>query len=214
MSTPEQLRAVVVFFVVLPFIDAILLVLFLSDGMWERHPVAIIALVLVLLGSALGLILYAWEPFRRAELREHAGKAISLRSRDVQKELLGLAVAVLLLPPIPLHYILDEPWSHAFGRSAAILAYFLVFIPLGRLQRCGTAPYWRPAWYGFVLAGLAGALVWSVLTGSQFSNGAVHGIVWAFLHYVYVRWATRGAKVAAQQSAPGDEGRGTFPAGS
>lgn len=98
MRTAEQRRALVVFFVVLPLVDVLLLVLFQSDG-FEHHPgLALVSLLLISV-SVLGLIGFAMEPFRRAHLREVAGKDLPTR----WKAELRLIATILLIPPVPLH---------------------------------------------------------------------------------------------------------------
>jgi|GEM_PF-5059830 len=192
MKPPETLRALVVYFLVLPFF-AVLLVVMSYGGILKERPVLQVLMTLALCGGGVALMAFANEPFRQAHLREVFEKDVQV---DWKEEFKFFAV-FLLLTPVLLHYVLEEPWSHSWSRSAAILAYFAVFVPLGQLQRRGFAPYWRPAWYGFVLAGLSGGLTWNLLTGSETDMGISAGVTWSLMHYGYCRWSTRGARQLA-----------------
>lgn len=193
MNSSDTLRALVVYFLVLPFL-AVLVVLMSYGGILEERPVLQALAVLVLCGGGVVLMAIANEPFRRAHLREEFGKEVQVDWKEEFK----LFVGGLLVTPVLLHYVLEEPWSHSWSRSAAILAYFVVFVPLGRLQRRGFAPYWRPAWYGFVLAGIAGGLTWDLLTGDVVDMGLSMGVPGSLMHYGYCRWSTRGARRLAE----------------
>jgi hypothetical protein len=86
------------------------------------------------------------------------------------------------------------PWRAAWALAAAFVLYFAIFIPLGRLQKRGISPYYRPAWYGFPAAGALAGLAWAVLAAGPAVEGVVRGIIWSLMHYAYVRWAMRGAR--------------------
>jgi hypothetical protein len=176
-------------------------------GLWGGKAGLSGALTDILLGAALlgGLlgIVIGMEPFRREEMRASALAADQgvVRWRD--------ALCVLVVPlvaVVPLwHFVMPEPWRVSAARAVGILVYLALFMVLARLQRRGFAPYWRPAWYGFFLAGITAALVWSVAAGEPAREGIVAGGSAALLHYLYVRWATRGA--ARRAADAGDERR-------
>lgn len=142
------------------------------------------------------------EPFRRLELRRNIGReAPKLSWREWSFVIAPLPLAVVLL-----HYALGVPWGEALARAAGIIVYFAVFVPLGRIQRRGVAPYWRPAWYGFLAAGSLAGLAWAAAAGARAADGLISGNTWALMHYGYVRWAMRGATgVAAEPAATTDE---------
>ena len=154
-----------------------------------------------------GVLLFTMgiEPFRRLELRQNIGhEAPQLDWRT------WLFLAAPLIPAgLLLHYLLGLPWSEALAKVVGIIVYFAVFVPLGRLQRRGIAPYWRPAWYGFLVAGSLAGLVSAAVAGARGVDGLISGNVWALMHYGYVRWAMRGAaEIAAEPTAAADEAPG------
>jgi hypothetical protein len=151
-----------------------------------------------LLGGLL-VIVIGMEPFRRQELH-FATKAKPEVVRWYQVAEFVLGPLVLCVPLWK--YLLDEPWRASVARAAAIVIYLSIVFVLGRWQRRGVAPYPRPAWYGFFLAGITAGLAWSVLAGQEPSEGVAHGISAPLLHYLYVRWATRGAGNRPSDAAP------------
>ncbi len=166
----------------------------LAAGLWGeslRLPTAISVLLV-----AVGLIGGAWvmlrgtEPFRRQELRENVGK----RAPAFTPRGIVVLLAPVLLVPVAWHYLLGMPWRAGWALIGGFVLYFAIYIPLGRLQRRGISPYYRPAWYGFPAAGAIAGLAWSALAGEPAVEGAGTGIIWSLMHYAYVRWATRGAK--------------------
>ncbi|HEX8321213.1 hypothetical protein [Longimicrobium sp.] len=165
-----------------------------AAGLWGESlglPTAISVLL-----AAVGLIGGAWailwgsEPFRRQELRENVGKPAPAFTPRLVLALLG----PMLLVPVVWHYTVGMPWRAGWSLAAAFVLYFAIFIPLGRLQKRGISPYFRPAWYGFPAAGVIAGLAWSALAPGAAVEGVGNGIIWSLMHYAYVRWAMRGAR--------------------
>lgn len=176
---------------------AILLLL----GTWGERLGLSDSLASILLGAAMLaavlVVTIGMEPFRRSELRQNAGKP-----GDVRWTQLALFLVVPLAVCVPLwHYVMQEPWRLSIARAVGVGMYFLIFMVLARVQRRGVAPYLRPAWYGFFLAGITAGLIWSVVAGTEAGEGFVHGISAALIHYVCVRWAMRGADRIASEPA-------------
>lgn len=175
--------------------------LFAVLGWWQEwFSTGTGASLLVLVIAVSGVVvLTAMEPFRRQELRENAGKEPVPARRGL---LLLLAVTVLTAPV--LHFMNAEPWRVSLARLVAILVYFGVFMTLARLQRHGVQPYLRPAWYGFLLAGVAAALAFTPLAGVHPADPIIGGFSWSLVHYGLVRLAMRGApQTSAGQPAEG-----------
>ena len=175
--------------------------LFVLLGLWQEWfstgtGASLVVLVIAVSGV---VVLTAMEPFRRQELRENVGKEPGPPRRVL---LLLLAVTV---PTVPvMHFTSGEPWRVSIARAVAILVYFGVFMTLARLQRHGVQPYLRPAWYGFLLAGVAGALAFILVAGADPADLIIHGFTWSLMHYGWVRLATRGApRIAAEQPVEG-----------
>lgn len=166
--------------------------LLLVLGLWGGNlglPGAGILLATALLAGLL-VIGMGMEPFRREEVRINTagGEAGAIRWRDALPYLVApLAVCIPLW-----HFVMREPWRTSAARAVGILVYLAVFVVLARVQRRGVAPYLRPAWYGFFLAGITAALVWSVAAGEAPLEGIAAGLSAALLHYLYVRWTMRG----------------------
>ncbi len=149
--------------------------------------------------AGIGIILFAMEPFRRAELRDNLGQEPVPLGSSVWLPAIGLLVPTAVI----WHYALGEPWRAALGRAAGIVGYFGVFVPLARLQRRGVKPYWRPAGYGFLLAGATGGLVWALVAGRNPLEGVLQGAIYSALLYGYVRWATRSAAIRPAEQPSG-----------
>lgn len=165
---------------------------------WFSTGTGVSLLVLVIAVSGM-VVLIAMEPLRRQELRENVGKA-PVPARYAL--LLPLAVAVLTAPV--LHFMNAEPWRVSIARAVAMLVYFGVFMTLARLQRHGVEPYLRPAWYGFLLAGVAAALAFIPLAGVHPADPIIQGFTVSLMHYGWVRFAMRGVpRIAAEQPAEG-----------
>ena len=145
----------------------------------------------ILLGG-LALLVFGVEPFRRQELRENLGtKAPRFTWRVL------LVIAGTLALTIVAWHLIGTPWRAALARGAGVVGYLLVFVSLARLQRLGITPYLRPAWYGFLLAGATGGMVWAQAAGEAPADGIINGTVFCAMHYAYVRWAMRGTAVRA-----------------
>lgn len=148
---------------------------------------------MVLSGVALlaPAIFIAMEPLRRWELRNTLGKepvAVPWRAR-----LVGVGIAVIMTPIA--RYMTDSPWRVALAYLAGPAVYFAIWAPLARLQQRGVKPYWRPAWYGFLLAGLTAGLVWAITAGEHLFEGAFKGAHYCAIHYAWARWITRSAAI-------------------
>lgn len=162
-------------------------------------------LLAVTVGGGALLFTMGTEPFRRLELRQNIGREAPRLDWRI-----WLFMAAPLVPTVVLwRYLVGMPWVEALAKVAGIAAYFAVFVPLGRLQRRGIAPYWRPAWYGFLVAGSLAGLVSAAVAGARGVDGLISGNIWALMHYGYVRWAMRGAaEIAAEPTAAADEAPG------
>jgi hypothetical protein len=168
-------------------VDALLVLGIWGDAFGLPDPVAGILLAVAVVGGVL-VIGIGMDPFRRWELRF----ATSAEPETVHWYQVALFVLSPLALCIPLwHYLTDEPWRLSIARAVGLAVYVSLFAVLGRLQRRGVSPYWRPAWYGFFLAGITASLVWSVAAGQDVTEGLATGISGPLLHYFYVRWATR-----------------------
>lgn len=176
-------------------VDAFFLV-----GLWQKWFATGLGAALLAGGLAVSavVLLAVLEPFRKQELRQNLGNAPAPIGRALLF-LLGIMVPAGLV----LHFWNDEPWSVSVARPVAVLVYFAVFMGLARQQRRGVPPYLRPAWYGFLLAGQAGALAFIAVAGVDPLEPVVHGITWPLLHYGFVRLNMRGAHRIAQQPAEG-----------
>jgi hypothetical protein len=160
-----------------------------GNGIGLPQSVRTILLLCGMIG-ALAVIVIGLEPFRRWELR-FAEKA---EPEVVQGWQVTLFVLGPVLACIPVwHFLTGEPWRASIARTVGLAVYFAFFYALGRLQRRGVAPYWRPAWYGFFLAGITAGLIWSVVAGAEVTEGLATGISGPLVHYAYVRWAMRHA---------------------
>lgn len=178
------------------FVDVLLVL-----GIWGERLGLSDSLANILLGAALlaGVLVVAigMEPFRRMELRQNVGKPGNVRWTQLA---LFLAVPLAVCVPV-LHYVMREPWRVSIASAVGLGMYFLIFVVLARVQRRGVAPYLRPAWYGFFLAGITAGLVWSVMAGIETAEGFAYGISAPLVHYVCVRWAMRGADRIASEPA-------------
>lgn len=153
-----------------------------SPGAW---------MVLVFIALLAPAIFIAMEPFRRWELRNTLGKepvAVPWRAR-----LVGVGIAVIMTPIA--RYMTDTPWRVVLAYFAGTAVYFAILAPLARLQQRGVKPYWRPAWYGFLIAGLTAGLVWAITAGEYLFEGAFKGTFYCAVHYAWARWTTRSAAV-------------------
>lgn len=166
------------------------------------HRIVNSLLAATVIGAVL-LFTIGSEPFRRLKLRQNIGREAPRLDWRI-----WLFLAAPLIPIVVLgHYLLGMPWSEALANVLGIIVYFTVFVPLGRLQRRGIAPYWRPAWYGFLVAGGLAGLVWAAVAGARAVDGLISGNIWAFMHYGYVRWAMRGAAEILPNQQPQRTGR-------
>jgi hypothetical protein len=178
--------------------DALLVLGLWGDAFGLPGPAAGILLAVGLAGGLL-VIGIGMDPLRRWELR-FATRAEPETVRWYQVALFVLSPLVLCIPLW--HYLTGEPWRLSIARAVALAVYLGLFAALGRLQRLGVPPYWRPAWYGFFLAGITASLVWSVAAGQDVTEGLATGISGPLLHYFYVRWATRDAlRFAAERDS-------------
>lgn len=174
------------------FAAFIVIDLLLTLGLWGDAfglpgRVAGILLAVALAGAVL-VIGIGMEPFRRWELRF----AEKTEPETVHWYQLALFVLAPLALCVPLwHFTTGEPWRLSGARAVGLGVYLGIFVVLGRVQQRGAAPYWRPAWYGFFLAGITAALVWSVVAGARATEGLATAVSGPLLHYAYVRWATR-----------------------
>lgn len=157
--------------------------------------------ILLVAGVLAGLlvIVVGLDPFRRWEL--HFG------DKPEPETVHAYQVALFVLAPlavcIPLwHFLSGEPWRLSVARAVGLGVYLAFFYVLARLQRRGTAPYWRPAWYGFFVAGITASLIWSVVAGAHVTDGLATAISGPLVHYAYIRWALRPA--ATRGAAPDD----------
>jgi hypothetical protein len=177
----------------LVFASFLFLDLLLVLGIWGERLGLSDSLANILLGAALlgGVLIVGigLEPFRRMELRQNAEKPGNVRWTQLA---LFLAVPLAVCVPV-LHYVTREPWRLSIARAVGLGMYFLIFMVLARVQRRGVAPYLRPAWYGFFLAGITAVLVWSVAAGESVTEGLATALAGPLLHYAYVRWTTRDA---------------------
>ena len=189
---PESKRRAAIMIAVLALTTPLLVIGLFGEALGLRTavwgPVAVVAAV-----AGTGALFWASEPGRRQEFRENVGKppaAITWR-------VIGLLLALMLPVPFLMHFVLGEPWREAWGIAAAVVVYFGIFIPLARLQRHGISPYLRPAWYGFVVAGIVAGAVGSAVAARPAVDTIIRGIVCSLLHYGYVRAVMRGAAAHA-----------------
>ncbi|MBB4635686.1 hypothetical protein [Longimicrobium terrae] len=147
----------------------------------------IIAVILIFVS---GLAMLAGvEPARRDAVDRGAGTAPAPISRAVVLEVLGFSVLVALVS----RFVSGAAWADAIGRVPGIAIYLILFHVLARAQRRGVPPWYRPAGYGFALAGLGGGLTWAVIAGASLRHGVAYGLTWSLMHYTWVRYSTRGA---------------------
>jgi GNAT superfamily N-acetyltransferase len=179
-------------------VDVLLVLGLWGDSFGLTGTVRSILLGAALLGGLL-VVLIGMDPFRRHELRFAA---------NAEPEVVhGYQVAGFVLLPLVLcvpvwKYLAGEPWRTSASRAAAIAIYLGIVFVLARWQRRGVAPYLRPAWYGYFLAGITAGLAWSVLAGQEPAEGIAHGVSAPLLHYAYVRWAMRGTGRTASDAGP------------
>lgn len=158
-----------------------------------------IILIMVLVGGLAMLV--GFEPARRDALDRAVGTAPAPVSQAMVLEVLGFSVLVALVS----RFVSGATWADAIGRAPAILIYLTVFQVLARRQRRGVPPWYRPAGYGFALAGLGGGLAWAVIAGASLRHGVAYGLTSSLLHYVWVRYSTRGAAdVLARRTRHGE----------
>lgn len=187
-TDPESKRRVAMLIAVLALTAPLLAVGVFGDALGLRTevwgPVALVAAV-----AGTGALFWASEPGRRQELRENVGKPPAAMTW----RMVGLLLAPMLPVPFVMHFLFGTPWREAWGIAAAIVAYFAIFIPLARLQRHGISPYLRPAWHGFVVAGIVAGAVGSAVASTTAVDAIIRGVVCSLMHYGYVRWVMRGA---------------------
>lgn len=100
-------------------------------------------------------------------------------------------LSILATTVVLMYLLLYHEWRTPLARAAGIVAYFAVYLPLAQWHRCGIAPYWRPRWYGFLLAGVGGGAIWALAARTEAGDGIVGGVIWALMHYALVRLALR-----------------------
>jgi hypothetical protein len=144
--------------------------------------------IILILVSGLAMLV-GFEPARRDALDRTVGTSPAPISRAMVLEVLAFSVLVALVS----RYVSGATWADAIGRVPAIAIYLTAFQILARIQRRGVPPWYRPAAYGFALAGLGGGLAWAVIAGAPMRHGVAHGLTWSLMHYVWVRYSTRGA---------------------
>jgi len=174
-----------------------------AAGLWSASlglptGISVVLVAVGLIGGAWAM-LWGTEPFRRQELRESVGEPAPAITPRLVLSLLG----PMLLVPVVWHYAVGMPWRAAWALAAAFVLYFGIFIPLARLQKRGSAPYYRPAWYGFPAAGAVAGLAWSALAAGPAIEGVGNGVAWSLMHFAYVRWAMRGRAIdSARADSP------------
>lgn len=165
-------------------------------------------LLAVALAAALLVVVTGMEPFRRWELR-FEGKA-------EPETVYWWHVALLVLTPLVLcipvwHYLSDEPWRLSIGRAVGLGVYLSVFVVLGKLHPRSQTPYRRPPLYGFFVAGITAALVWSVVADRDAREALATAISWPLVHYLYFVVAARLEPRSVRQRAAAREPAGDEP---
>lgn len=171
-------------------------------GRWMGIPAGraeTIAVILIFVSVLIMIV--GFEPARRDTLDRDVGTAPAPVSRAMVLEVLGFSVLVAFVS----RFVSHTTWADAIGRVPAIAVYLTVFQLLARAQRRGVPPWYRPAGYGFALSGLGGGLTWAVIAGAPLRYGVVSGLTWSLMHYLWVRYATRGAAdVLARKAGHGE----------
>jgi hypothetical protein len=170
---------------------------------YRAHQAGVAGAWVVLSGVVLlaPAIFIAMEPLRGRELRNTLGKepvVVPWRARFIG---VGIAVVLTLIAP----YVTGTPWRVALAYFAASAVYLAIWAPLARLQQRGVKPYWRPAWYGFLIAGLTAGLVWTVTAGENPFDGIFKGAFYCMVHYAWARWTTRSAAIRQALAAPAEQ---------
>ena len=156
---------------------------------WSRPVLLTLAGVVLISGPVLFVLL-------RPLLNHEAERSIAVArgqpwsATQWRRGLLG-GLGVLAASAVLWYLFLDHAWRPPLARAAGIVGYFAVFLPLAQWHRRGISPYWRPHWYGFLLAGLGGAATWTMVASGDLVEGLVGGVTWALMHYGLTRMAMR-----------------------